>query len=198
MRPEDYWIARGEDVIGLDVLRDGEQARQAATYQAIAEAINDWAIFEVLDVGCNIGALYDWLFAFSKFDYLGIDTNIHAIQIARKRGLYAGIGNLCYLPYSDRFFDCVVVKDVIEHLENIEPLREAFRVAAEYAILSTYLPWHDAPSRIVQHPDGYYTNTYNRQDVIDLARECGFELVETIATQETNGTPNEVTVWARR
>lgn len=196
MRPEDYWIARGEDVIGLDVLTDGESARQAATYQAIVDVVIRRQIKSVLDIGCNVTALKMFLdrYDFQGF-YIGVDTNINALS--RTGMLLAAEGDLRQLGFLNEMFQCSIVKDVIEHLESPEPLREAFRVASEYTIIATYLPWHDAPSEIVQHPDGYYTNTYNRQEIIDLARECGFELVETIATQETNGTPNEVTVWER-
>lgn len=198
MRPEDYWINRGEDVIGLDVLADGEHARQAATYETIARLIYGNQPLLVLDIGCNVAALKDFLEQQRFLGlYVGIDTNKHALKIAQRKALVE-VGNLRKLRFSDRQFHSVVVKDVIEHLESPEPLREAFRVSNRYVIIATYLPWHDAPSQIAQHPDGYYTNIYNRQEIIALARECGFELIETIPTKETNGTANEVTVWERQ
>lgn len=197
MRPEDYWINLGENVIGLDVIADGEKARQAATYQTIAAFIMRIEVDNVLDVGANYGTLVKWLREFTgpPFEgyYWGIDSNPFAVEI----GTNISQGNLRSLPYPDKDWSCVVVKDVIEHLESIEPLREAFRVSRRYVIVATYLPWHDAPSVIVQHPDGYYTNTYNRTEIVALAKDCGFGLVEDVWALESNGTPNEVTLWER-
>ncbi len=200
MRPEDYWIGLGENVIGLDVLKDDIYARQYETYKAIAVLVVEKRAQTVLDIGCNYGVLKQYLYVANYLGaYVGLDSNPAAIELAQR--LYSSeafhVENIRKLKTASSFWDCVIVKDVIEHLESIEPLREAFRVSSKYVIIATYLPWHDAPSVIQQHPDGYYTNTYNRTEVIALARECGFELEETVRTQETNGTPNEITVWRR-
>jgi len=200
VRPEDYWIGLGENVIGLDVLRDGNEARQFSTYMVIVNVILDKRFRSVMDIGCNYGVLAVFLSRSAwQGDYVGIDNNPYAIHhvLSRHESYYVGVGNLRKLSTGSKAFDCVVIKDVIEHLESIEPLREAFRVSSNYVIIATYLPWHDAPSVIQQHPDGYYTNTYNRAEVLALGRECGFECTETLRVNETNGTPNEVTLWRR-
>ena len=196
MRPEDYWINLGENVIGQDVLADGDKARQAATYKAIAKLIGDLSVQSVLDIGCNYGILQWWL-SENGWDeyYLGVDTNRFAIKLGLKCGFNVEVEDLHDLP--KRYFQCVVVKDVIEHLASIEPLRQAFDRTARYLILSLYLPLHDLPTQIIHNPAGYYTNTYNRQDVMRLAKECGFTLVRDMFTKETNGTDNEIIVWGR-
>ena len=198
MRPEDYWINLGENVIGQDVLADGDKARQAATYQAIAKLIFELEAYSsVLDIGCNYGILEIQLLSLAwRGYYRGIDTNPYAIQLGESLGNHVMVGDLHDLS-TQILFDIVIIKDVIEHLENIEPLKKAFRVAHQYLILSLYLPLHDAPTQIVHNPAGYYTNTYNRQDVMRLAKECGFILVRNFRTKETNGTDNEIIVWGR-
>ena len=199
MTPEQYWIDRGTDVIGIDVLRDGDKARQAATYKVIADLVTGhYGALYVLDVGCNFGILEMYLRrnVFSG-RYLGLDSNPSAIAYGKRIGNHVRQGNLRALEQPDRNAEVVVVKDVLEHLENIQPLREAFRVAWNAVIVSVYIPWTNDPEQIVQHDDGYYTNRYCLSDVIALASECGWTLVQTIDTRETNGTPNTVYVWER-
>lgn len=197
MTPETFWIHLRENVIGVDVLREGTEARQAATYRAIAQWLLQHSVIDILDIGCNVAALARFLAGMDYAGrYFGIDSNPYAVALARQHA-YAMEGNLRQVGFQDRWFEAVVVKDVIEHLETIDPLREAFRVAARYVILAVYLPFIDTPSQIKQHEDGYYINTYNRQDVITLAGECGFILAQTVYTQESDGTPNAVYVWER-
>jgi SAM-dependent methyltransferase len=200
-RPEDYWISLGENVIGLDVLAEGDAARQSDTYWTIAQKcveLENYDIFNLLDVGCNYGILKRWLRKTGfRGEYIGIDSNRFAIQKAREFGWFTMLGNIRKMTFDDQTFDLVVMKDVLEHLESIEPLRESFRVAHQYLIHATYLPFTDQPSQIIQHDDGYYTNTYNKQEIIQLAKECGFSLLETIMRKETNGADNMITVWGR-
>lgn len=199
MKPEQYWIDRGADVIGTDVLREGDNARQAATYLTLVDLImKRYGALFVLDAGCNLGVLeMDLRQNGFVGRYLGIDSNPSAIQYGLQLGNHVKLGNLRALDFPDRGVDVVVIKDVLEHLESFEPLREAFRVAWQAVIVSVYIPWTEQPEQITRHDEGYYTNRYCISDVIALAAECGWTLVETIDTRETNGTPNAVYVWER-
>lgn len=196
MNPEQYWINLGSEPIGLDVLADGEHARQAFTYRTIARLVVSSKCRTVLDVGANYGVMEDFLRR-AGFDgiYHGIDSNVHAVRKAMVLGHPVAIGNIRdpLPPY-----DAIIVKDVIEHLENYQPLRNVFAAATRVVILAVYIPFHDAPDSIQRNPDGYYTNTYNRQGVMALARMCGFNLMQEILTFETNDTPNAVYVWGRK
>lgn len=200
MNPEQYWIDLGSEPIGLDVLQDGEHARQADTYSTIARLVVESKCSEVLDVGANYGILEDWLQR-TGYDgeYHGIDSNPFAVARANQLGHQVEVLNIRDLSNSPYFYfyDVVIIKDVIEHLENYLSLRNVFDCSKKLVILAVYLPFHDAPDMIQRNPNGYYTNTYNRQGVIDLARACGFELVETITTHEANGTANAIYVWGR-
>lgn len=196
MNPEQYWRNRGPDVIGLDVLSEDSAARQAATYQAIAHWVMKTRAANVLDVGCNVAALALYLrqqgYAGS---YLGVDSNAYALYMVKRE--QATLGNLRALPFKDKQFDAVVVKDVIEHLEDYTPLREAFRVASHSAIVATYLPWSTEAAVIERHPDLYFINRYRESDIGELAADCGFRLVETQIIHESNGWPNQVVRWER-
>lgn len=195
MKPEQYWIARGRDVIGTDVLREGIGARQAETYQAISRWIVERDVTQVLDVGCNVAALYMFLMmADYQGSYTGIDTNPNVQNMACTP---VEAGDLRCLEYGDQDFQCVVVKDVIEHLESYEPLSEAFRVAREYVIVATYLPFALDRSLIQQHKDGYYINRYSRRDIGSVANRCGFNVLDMRTTAERDGASNEVWWWKR-
>ena len=198
MKPEEYWIMRGENVIGTDVLDCGTGARQAATYQAIADALLECGVSDVLDVGCNVAALALFLRAAGFTGrYVGVDTNPYALRVARTHGANVETGDLRRLSFTGKAYQAAVVKDVIEHLESPEPLREAFRVARGYVIVSTYLPWTDESPVIAAHADGYYTNRYRFADITALAAQCGFSLIGTLTVSETTGAPNQMTLWAR-
>lgn len=196
MNPEQYWINLGQEPIGLDVLADGEHARQADTYRTIARLVVESQCPAVLDVGANYGVLEDWLRrAGFAGEYYGIDSNPYAVAKANQLGHKVEVGNIRdALPVTE----CVIVKDVIEHLENYHPLRNVFNAATRFVIVAVYLPFHEKPDSIQRSPDGYYTNTYNGYDVGELARTCGFEFIETFFTRETNGTPNTIYMWGRK
>jgi SAM-dependent methyltransferase len=197
IQPEEYWILREDDVIGTDVLNEGSEARQAATYQAIVRWIIEHGITEVLDVGCNVAALAMYLRAAGYVgQYFGLDTNPFALRIARQRENVA-LGNLRLLDCQDEAYQSVVVKDVIEHLESPEPLTEAFRAAREFVIVGTYLPWTHEPASIVRHADGYYTNRYRMGDIVELANRCGYSLSDVRQVNEASGQPNQLTLWKR-
>lgn len=200
-RPEDYWINLGENVIGLDVI-GGElgNARQAPVYMAVVNLIIERAITDVLDIGCNFAPLVNFLKSGGYTgDYFGVDSNPEAIRLAMShlKDYHVTVSNLRQLHFGHRAWSCVVVKDVIEHLESADLLREAFRVSKRYAIISTYIPWHDEPTIIHQHEDGYYTNVYNRAEVVALAKDCEFVLIDEQTVAERNGMPNLVTLWER-
>lgn len=197
MKPEDYWLQYGDNVVGTDVLEAKDKARQAPTYQAIARWIIAHDVQDALDVGCNVAALAMFLRKHGYVQrYLGIDHNPHALIIATDYEKVES-GNLRHLAFKDKTFDCVVVKDIVEHLESYKPLREAFRVSSRYVIVGTYLPWTDEPAHIAKHPDGYYANRYRQSDVLKLAAKCGFKMIEQLGIDETSGWPNQVTYFER-
>jgi GT2 family glycosyltransferase len=82
--------------------------------------------FSILDLGCNDGALVDVLLRKRINYYLGIDFNRNAITNASKR--YGGkkiwfvIADIEQLPLkkelAGRWFDGVVLADVLEHIES--------------------------------------------------------------------------------
>ncbi len=195
--PEQYWIDRGADLIGKEILEEGENARQAPTYAAIADEIISRDVVDVVDIGCNVAALLEFLKRRGYGgNYLGIDSNPFAVANLIERGIQAREGNLRSLNLSDfRSYSCVVLKDVLEHLESLEPLGEAFRVADKVVIVSFFMPPRVASSSTFRTPQGYYHNLYMESDVLRVAKRFGFVLDKRIDTEEKDGAPNRIYVF---
>jgi SAM-dependent methyltransferase len=80
---------------------------------------------KLLDVGCGTA----WL-ARHFADYTGVDGSPEGVRIAREAGRNVQLVDLSgSLPFPDGSFDAVVLKDVLEHLDDpVATVREAHRV----------------------------------------------------------------------
>jgi 2-polyprenyl-6-hydroxyphenyl methylase/3-demethylubiquinone-9 3-methyltransferase len=89
----------------------------------------------VLEVGCGDGALSGLISKRLNCKLLGIDPSLEGIEISRamfKRHNLAGsfsISENYRLGFHDKYFDAVVLADVIEHVRDPQALlREIFSV----------------------------------------------------------------------
>lgn len=84
----------------------------------------------VLDVGCNGGTVAMPLMALKKCYVKGIDIVPELVDAAKKRGVFAEIGEAEDLSrFKDGEFDCVICSEVLEHLFDPMPaIKEAHRV----------------------------------------------------------------------
>jgi SAM-dependent methyltransferase len=80
---------------------------------------------ELLDLGCGTGWLSEH---FSG--YTGVDGSAEAVAIATGLGRNVRAGNVDEpLSFDDQSFDAVVMKDLLEHVEDpVALVREAYRV----------------------------------------------------------------------
>lgn len=83
----------------------------------------------ILDIGCGTGSTTKFLEKFGTV--VGIEKNIHAISLAKKRGVKIIKGEINNLPYKNSIFDLVTVFDVLYHKEvkNVDNgIKEIYRV----------------------------------------------------------------------
>jgi ubiquinone/menaquinone biosynthesis C-methylase UbiE len=198
--PEDYWINLGEEVVGNLSIEDMLECRQIDTYRAIGNAVMALSLHQVVDLGCNVG-ITGVILRESGYlgEYVGIDANPNALRIAaRNLSRYPGIstlmeGNLRNLNFPGLTFQCVIIKDVLEHHEHFKTiLREALRVSDRYALVANFITWSEGETIIRREPEGYYHNLYSRKEAYSFIRGQGFEIINVISALEKDARPNEI------
>ena len=202
--PENYWINRGADVVGMEGVTEGENTNQAPVYRRLAQTIVLSNVNHVVDIGCNVGQLALFLRRQGyRGSYQGIDSNPHAIEVARKNlegveGYSFEEGNLRWLDIRSYSQMMVVTKDVIEHLEDDTLFSKLLDISRRYVLIASFLPWIDSESIIEQTADGYYMNHYNRARMLDLAAEHHFALAEMVTVASADGWQNQVVLFERQ
>jgi SAM-dependent methyltransferase len=106
----------------------------------------------VLEVGCGLGHLLNWLE--DRYTVYGTDINRWALQEARKN---VPLGNFALLsaedlrPFLPGSFQIVIAKHVVEHLPNPErAIGEISRVLAPGGLLVLATPNLDSPMRAIK------------------------------------------------
>ena len=98
--------------------------------------INKYTFGKILDLGCGIG---DYL-SVTK-NAIGIDINKDNIDYLQEKGYKAFHMSEEKIPFSDNSFDCVILDNVIEHIENPNNLlKEIERVSTNYSHLLIGVP----------------------------------------------------------
>jgi len=90
----------------------------------------------ILDLGCGDGWFTKYLIS-KGYDCVGVDTNIE-----NKHPFYRGTADK--IPFSDKYFDCIIMFEVIEHIQP-SCYNEINRVLKEHGklVISTILPESD-------------------------------------------------------
>lgn len=94
----------------------------------------------ILDIGCGVGTYVRQLAAFSEKVY-GVDVSAARLKHPGQQALnlLAAAGE--HLPFADATFDCALLNEVIEHVDNDrETLSEATRVLRAGGHLVIYAP----------------------------------------------------------
>ncbi|KKU49297.1 hypothetical protein A3H10_01775 [Candidatus Uhrbacteria bacterium RIFCSPLOWO2_12_FULL_46_10] len=82
----------------------------------------------ILDIGCGTGGNFNTLRDFGKV--VGVDNSKQALEFAQQKGhTETVVASAIDLPFTDQKFNCVVMLDVLEHIEDdYSALEEAYRV----------------------------------------------------------------------
>jgi len=138
------WDDRFERGYGELMERDCEKSRYRTLGQIIAELP---AHSSLLDVGCGIGTLADYLPALS---YTGIDVSQKAIAVAQERHPGTFICSDAESFLIDEKFDVVLFNETLYYLEDpLEQLTRYWGVLSDGGsmIVSIWLPGADHPNR---------------------------------------------------
>lgn len=120
----------------------------------------------VLDVGCGIGDMVSY-----RTQTVGVDLNARAVAYCRSRGLSVQQMEPDRLPFPDAEFDGAVLDNVLEHLQQPEPLlSEIHRVLRSGASFVVGVP---GESGFASDPD--HKRHYPETELIHCIRSAGFE-----------------------
>jgi SAM-dependent methyltransferase len=90
----------------------------------------------ILDVGCGIGDLLSY-----NKKIIGVDINPNTIAYCNNKGFDARLMKINELPFQSRTFECVVLDNVLEHVENPTLLlNEISRVLKKKGLLIIGVP----------------------------------------------------------
>ncbi len=94
----------------------------------------------LLDVGCGFGYFLE--VAQGSFDECwGVDISGHAAEAVRQKGICCHQGDLAAAQFADRYFDVVVMEDLLEHVSSCGALlSEVRRILRDDGLLAITTP----------------------------------------------------------
>ena len=142
---------------------------------------------KILDAGCGFGMQLKY---FSKlgFDTYGFDASKELLKLARKNApkakiVFADLREK--LPYKDNFFDGVIAKTTLHHLEPRGlpfALSEIRRVLKPRGVF--FVSWKEGDKEMMTKEEvaagrERFYNLKNQKEVEDIIKEAGFEISES-------------------
>jgi len=119
-----------------------------------------------LDVGCGIGYL-SRLFE----NYIGIDTNIHALRIAKKHFPQREFirASATKLPFKDKSFKYAVSYDCIEHIYDVRSFLLEMTRASETSLIGSidFCSWYQIITKTVRHDSTHFFE-FSQDQLVDL------------------------------
>jgi 2-polyprenyl-3-methyl-5-hydroxy-6-metoxy-1,4-benzoquinol methylase len=105
---------------------------------------------KILDVGCGVGILFDFLNAEQKRNYLGVDASEIAVNKSKKRRNFKALVLNASDFHTDELFDAIVFNEVLYYLDYKQILRKysSYLTRGGIIIVSTFR---------VKHPIGRLT-----------------------------------------
>ncbi len=134
-------------------------------------------IASVLDVGCATGVEYEGLKADALTEhvrYVGVDSNERMVELASERfGEATWLrGGAEELPCDDRSHEVVLLRHILEHLQDFRAaLAEAWRAARKAVVCVFFLPL--AAEEALRAEGGTHWNVYAARDVCGEAYDAG-------------------------
>lgn len=88
--------------------------------EVLARTVEARAPRSVLEVGPGTGDLAERLMEGGIRGYRAIDISPRMVELARRRGVQAEVGDVQALPFADGQFDCVVAAWMLYHVPNLD------------------------------------------------------------------------------
>lgn len=143
----------------------------------LRDFIRDNSILSVLDVACGVGIDKEG-FDYDKLDlkYRGVDISEFLVNRNKKMGYDCIVGNIEDIPESDKSWELVFGRHIVEHLDYYEKaISEMCRVATKYVVIIHFIPMgkEDLISGVVMDGVNVYHNSYNEEKFIEYCKRFG-------------------------
>lgn len=155
----------------------------------------------VLDIGCGNGQRVLPAAKFVK-QVIGLDNNIKSLKLAKAEVKRLHITNVKFvkfnleqkLLFNNQQFDCILLLDVLEHLNHrLQLLKQIYRVLKPSGLLFLSVPKSDTSWKLLQKSLGlnYYSDAdhkieFTQKEIIDLLTKSGFKINQILpATFDT-------------
>lgn len=145
----------------------------------------------VLDAGCGGGGYVDFLVK-NGFEASGVDKFGEFLNMAKERSLQGTFhqADIADMPFENKAFDTTICFDVLEHVDDIEAIKELARVTRKRIIVSV-------PSEANEHllssgltnfsyVDLTHLRYYNKGLLLHLAETVSPSNVEIFSTNTIN------------
>ncbi|MBI2650271.1 class I SAM-dependent methyltransferase [Candidatus Woesearchaeota archaeon] len=195
-----YWdVANSDNLANLVNRLSNPNNRER---QVIRELLQREHPFTLLDAGCGVATeLSSYRIGNIKVNYVGLDKSSYMIAKAKKG--YPGAkfvrGEVESLPFPDDSFDVVVLRHVLEHLENYKTaVKEALRVSREIIIIDFFhrlLPF--GLSWKIWDKDGYWNNWYSKTEFVRFLQSLNISYKVT-TTKGNSGQTAEIYILEKR
>lgn len=142
---------------------------------------------KILDVPCGVGHYYRKLRELGEIDYLGVDLDAKAIEMAKdiwkddSKAKFE-VNDVKSMNLANNSIDVVCCYNLFLHLSDYkESMRELFRVAKKYIIIRSLFDTSPETHKF-SASEGYgevytqgvfYYNTYSRTDVTNFVKDLG-------------------------
>lgn len=126
----------------FELRHPGDMSKDEIVFELVKKCINKNSNCKILDIGCGMGHTSLLLSKLTP-QLVGIDISAEGVKVSKER-VNRGfvVADSVRLPFRDECFDCVVMKDVLEHIENdLQAIREVHRVLKYKGILVLYIPY---------------------------------------------------------
>lgn len=104
--------------------------------------VNNKSDAKILDIGCGMGHTSILLSRISH-RLIGIDVSFEGVRVAKEKvKCDFMVSDSTRLPFKNEYFDIIVMKDILEHVENdSQAIKEVYRVLKMDGLLILYVPY---------------------------------------------------------
>lgn len=142
----------------------------------------------LLDVGCGPGTISN-IGIYSKlkedFHIFGIDPikeNISLIKVRFPKGKFQ-VGKAEKLPFEKSYFDAIMARHVLEHVDNpdkaLEEIRRVSKVGAKLTLAVPHTFFEHVTSKITPHyieKGHHHQRIFNKKTLISILKKHGYEI----------------------